>query len=299
MVLDPSAQAAAGAQLRRPRRLENKISCAVIFHTEAQLPYTGCGHFVEQAIARHLASVDDVRAMRGGKMKGRYAGLLAIVGASLALVTTVNFSCGHVENACAQNCPAGPAGPQGPAGDPLQAVISYDYWDSSTHALATRNISVAEGLCVTRHGLWNASTSRCEPPLKYGVPVPRTDSDAAARTSCPTGFVPADCATAVQLLRAWRLNPNRETPNGHAWCAGTVDGTLNSGKGLVGAPGYWYVAGATAPDVCPEGAALVVDQCTPGEHCSGGGIDAPYLPHFYCQPVSAVNPWMCVATAMP
>jgi hypothetical protein len=104
----------------------------------------------------------------------------------------------------------------------------------------------------------------------------------------------------MHLLRAWRLNPQRETPNGHAWCAGTVDGTLNSGKGLVGAPGYWHsFGGIPAPDVCPAGSALVVDQCFPGENCSSLGVATPYLPAFYCQPVSAVNPWMCVATAMP
>src|SRR5687767_12048041 len=159
--------------------------------------------------------------------------------------------------------PTGATGPMGPAGDPLAAVIPIDRYDPDTNQMVTTNMSVPQALCLARHGVWNGGTGRCGNPLAYGTAsVPRTDSDGAAVASCPAGFTPADCWTAFFLLQFWRLHPEGQAPNGHAWCAGTMDGTLNSNtNGLAGSPGYWYGAGTSAPLVCPTGSALVIDQC--------------------------------------
>ncbi|HVE81564.1 MAG TPA: hypothetical protein VND93_01900, partial [Myxococcales bacterium] len=91
--------------------------------------------------------------------------------------------------------PQGPVGPAGPAGDPLAAVIPFDQYDITTHAMTTTNVSVAQALCIARHGIWDSGTNKCGNPLAYGTAaVPRTDSDGAAVASCPSGFTPADCA---------------------------------------------------------------------------------------------------------
>jgi len=196
--------------------------------------------------------------------------------------------------------PQGPVGPAGPAGDPLAAVIPLDQYDITTHAMTTTNVSVAQALCIARHGIWDSGTNKCGNPLAYGTAaVPRTDSDGAAVASCPSGFTPADCATAFFLLQFWRLNPNSESANGHAWCSGTMDPALNTGKGLVGSPGYWYAAGATAPDACASGSALVIDQLSGAEFQSSYGRPSYPRPHLYCAGTTQNTRWMCVSTSLP
>jgi hypothetical protein len=179
------------------------------------------------------------------------------------------------------------------------STVSYDYWDSDMHAPAAKTMSVAQALCTMRFGIWDATKQACTSPLTYGTAaVPRTDSDAAAVSSCPPGFTPADCSTAVFLLHHWRLNPNRETPNGHAWCSGTVSAELNSTpQALGGMPGLWYESGsmlASTPSVCSGGTALVVDQCVPAEQSCVNRASYP-RPHLYCAPQTQTNPWMCVS----
>jgi hypothetical protein len=190
---------------------------------------------------------------------------------------------------------------KGDPGDPLAAVLPVQTYDGDTHQMVTTNMSVAQAICLARHGIWDSGTSTCGNPLAYGTAqVPRTDSDGAAVASCPSGYTPADCATAAFLLQFWRLNPNRETaPSNHAWCAGTVDGTLNSGAGYNGTPGYWYSAGTSAPAVCAAGSALVIDQLTGAEF--QGSIGRPSYPrvHLYCVATTATAPWMCISTRLP
>ncbi|MEO7327335.1 MAG: hypothetical protein ABI193_02070, partial [Minicystis sp.] len=177
------------------------------------------------------------------------------------------------------------------------ATFSFDYRDATTHSAQIAIMTVAQSICTVRHGIWAGST--CTAPLAYATSsVTRLVTDAAAIATCPSGYTPADCATAISLLESWRFNPNNETPNGHAWCAGSIDGNLNSVTGKTAMPGYWASAGSGAPTVCAAGQALVVDQCTPGESgCVGRA--SPFRPHFYCQPEGASNPWMCMANAMP
>jgi hypothetical protein len=179
------------------------------------------------------------------------------------------------------------------------STVNYDYWDSDMHKPASKPMSVVQALCTARFGIWDATNSVCTSPLTYGTAyVPRTDSDGAAVSNCPPGFTPADCHSALFLLNFWRLNPNRETTGGQAWCAGTVDGTLNStAQALAGEPGYWYAAGASAPQVCPSGQALVVDQCAPGEMGCVGRASYP-RPHLYCNSTATTNPWMCISTSL-
>jgi hypothetical protein len=198
---------------------------------------------------------------------------------------------------------AGPAGAKGDPGDPLAAVIPVQQWDGDMHQMTTTNMSVAQALCLARHGIWDSGTSTCGTPLTYGTAnVPRTDSDGAAIASCPSGYTPADCATAYFLLNFWRMNPNREAlPNGHAWCAGTIDGlTLNSGAGLVGVPGYWYSGGQiAAPNVCGAGNALVIDLITSAEYQAWQSRPSYPRPHIYCVAATQTNPWMCISTRLP
>jgi len=193
----------------------------------------------------------------------------------------------------------GPAGAKGDPGDPLAAVVPIQQYDGDTHQITTTNMSVAQAICLARHGIWDGGTNTCGNPLAYGTAqVPRTDSDGAAVASCPTGFVPADCATAAFLLQFWRMNPNRETaPANHAWCAGTVDGTLNTGAGLNGSPGFWYQAGTSAPAVCATGQALVIDQLAPGEFTLFTRPSYPRV-HLYCQAATSTAPWMCISSRM-
>ncbi|HYV45074.1 MAG TPA: hypothetical protein VFA20_09455 [Myxococcaceae bacterium] len=200
--------------------------------------------------------------------------------------------------------PMGPTGAKGDPGNPLAAVLPIPVYDGDTHQLNTVNMSVAQAICLSRHGIWDSGTSTCGNPLAYGTAnVPRTDSDAAAVANCPTGYTPADCDTAFFLLQFWRMNPNREAlPNGHAWCAGTMDGTLNSGAGLNGAPGYWYAGtagGIATPNICPSGYALVIDQLTGAEFQTVYGRPSYPRIHMYCIAVSQTNPWMCVSTNLP
>jgi hypothetical protein len=186
----------------------------------------------------------------------------------------------------------------------LQSAVSaipFDGWDPEMHKATTTNMSLAQALCVMRFGIWDATASTCRSPLSYGTAlVPRTDSDGAAVSNCPTGSTPADCSTAMFLLNHWRLNPNRETMNGHAWCSGTVDPALNSSAAaLGGTPGFWYAAGSSAPIVCPTGQALVIDQLAPSEFNTDFGRPSYPRPHLYCQPTTQTNPWMCVSTSLP
>lgn len=195
---------------------------------------------------------------------------------------------------------AGATGPQGLPGDATKAQLTFDYWDSeTTHAPAAKQVSLPEYLCASRHGIWDASSATCKSPLVYGTAaVTRTVTEAEAIATCPSGYTPADCATAMFLERFWRLNPNREVTGGYAWCAGTVDGELNTVNAKTGMPGFWYQAGANAPAVCSTGNALVVDQCAPGENgCVGRA--SPYRPHFYCVPEASSAVWMCMAIDMP
>ena len=90
-----------------------------------------------------------------------------------------------------------------------------------------------KAFCTLRHGIWIATnTPPCGSPLAYGIrDMTRLTTDADAIASCPAGYSPADCHTAYDLISIWRLNPNAETATGSAWCAGTVDGALNSDYG--------------------------------------------------------------------
>jgi len=204
--------------------------------------------------------------------------------------------------------PAGPPGPQGSTGakgdpgDPLAAVLPIQQYDSNMHAITTTNMSVAEAICLARHGIWDSGTSTCGNPLAYGTAaVPRTDSDGAAIASCPSGFTPADCATAYFLLNFWRMDPDGETANGRAWCAGTMDGlTLNSGAGLAGAPTYWFAGGQiAASDICGAGNALVVDQAGSAQYQAVFGRPSYPRPHIYCVSATQTNQWMCISTRLP
>lgn len=192
--------------------------------------------------------------------------------------------------------PTGQQGPQGPAGDPLTAVMPFDYYDHVQHQTVTTTLSVAQALCNVRHGIWDGAEQKCKSPLAYGtVVLDRMGTDEQAIQTCPTGYTPADCASAMFLLRYWRLSPNREVNGGDAWCAGTVDGTLNSVTAKTGMPSYWYAAGSGAPSVCSTSTALVVDQCPPEEQgCVRRA--SPFRPHMYCVNETALRVWMCMAT---
>lgn len=182
-------------------------------------------------------------------------------------------------------------------------MVSYARWDTGSGSVVTEKKSLAEVLCATRSGVWDGAA--CHSPLAYGtVNLDRLTTDQAANQSCPTiagqQYVPADCWTAMHLLRTWRLLPDVEAipippSHGHAWCTGSPEDIANSSDwALRGAPGFWGSL-HNAPMVCPVGQALAADQVADGipAHIRG------YRPHLYCVDVKMAARWLCMAPRMP